>query len=810
MFRNQSSGTDPELYPVLAERSIAYLQERGVPHDIAKAAGLSSLTKHQIEYLLAREGANTSDGLGIPYKGYGEISWRVRLDEVRDQDKKNRWRWSKGEPVRPYLPPVIPVEVWQDVSYPIVITEGPVKSLAVWAATGTASIGLAGVDTGHVPALWHDAKIAQLHAELLARVKWEGRRVVIAFDAGRATNPMVAFGEARLALALARAKALVYAAELPALSGVGEGPDDFIKARGGEAFQEILDKAPLADPVARIREAFLGPAREAARMVYGWLTELPFVAALHIGGGLAQASAATESKKHILKSLFSQKAAEFAAKLVGKTLAAKSGTENVEELIAKMNIKHAIVKQGANVSILWEQESANESSTTSGDASHRRKIIEFHDKASLDLFYANDFLYVRGDGKSGKQVSILQYWLKHPQRRTYPTVVFDPQGEPENAYNLWTGWTIPPVQGDWGLLKAHIWENICSKNKEIFRWVISWMADAIQNPGKKPGTAIILRGKEGVGKGVLVSAFGSLFGQHFMQVSNPEHATGKFNSHLANCLLLFGDEAFWGGDKKTDGIIKDLVTGEMHNIEPKGKAIFRMPNLLRVILASNNEWVISAGMEARRYLVLDVSEARMQDKPYFAAIQEQLANGGREAMMYDLMHLDISGVDLRTVPQTKALLEQKLLSMDAIKHFWLNRLEEGEPLPGKKWDEWIPCEALYALYVKEAAAQGEKRRLASNAFGRHMKKLCPGLERDKPEISHTARSEYTHMEITRESRVWAYRFPPLDKCRAAFEAQLQSSLDWDVETDNSIPRPATASGASQPLLPLRSTEESPF
>ena len=48
---------------------------------------------------------------------------------------------------------------------------------------------------------------------------------------------------------------------------------------------------------------------------------------------------------------------------------------------------------------------------------------------------------------------------------------------------------------------------------------------------------------------------------------------------------------------------------------------------------------------------------------YFAALQKQMDHGGREAMLWDLMHRDISGVNLRKPPATAALWEQKVRSM---------------------------------------------------------------------------------------------------------------------------------------------------
>ena len=768
MQRNQSSFTDPELHPVLTERSIAYLQERAVPFDVAQGARLSSLSSYQIDELLSRENHISSGGLGIPYLGHGEVSWRVRLDEVPAQGKQHRWRWSKGEAVRPYLPPNIPAETWRDPTQELFIVEGPIKALAMWAA-GHPCIGLSGVETGHDLAAWQTSKLPRLHAELLARVVWTGRRVTVVFDAGRANNPRVAHGEARICAALRSAGAVPYVAAVPLADGKDQGPDDFLRTQGAEALQEVLTAAQLAHPIDRIQSALATqPRKDVVRHLYGWLEELPFVAALSLGGSLLQDQIAFEVKPHIARKAFTERVSKFQAMLVGKTLAEETNTD-VDAVILDMNRKHAVVRQGGNLSILWEEDRRYTADAT-------RRVVDFYAQPQLELYYKNKTVLVdRGAGQPKKEQSVLQYWLRHPQRRTFNEVVFAPGGEPDGAFNLWQGWGAHPRPGDWSLLRNHIWENICSQNEALFKYLIAWMADGVQNPAKRPGTTIILRGKEGTGKGVLVSNYGALFGSHFLQVSNPRHFLGNFNAHLANCLFLFADEAFWAGDKSSDGILKALITEDTLNIERKGQDMFKMPNLIRMMMASNNDWVVPAGMEARRFCVIDVSEARMQDEKYFQAIQEQMANGGKEAFMHDLLHADLEIANLRSVPKTRALLEQKIYSMTPIQQFWYNRLCDGSLNEGTSWSDFVPCAELYALYVKESQLVGEKRRAREIEFGMQLRKLVP---------SHTRKMRTIERKIfgggTEQRRVWCYFFPPLAECRAGFATQLgETALDWD-------------------------------
>ena len=114
------------------------------------------------------------------------------------------------------------------------------------------------------------------------------------------------------------------------------------------------------------------------------------------------------------------------------------------------------------------------------------------------------------------------------------------------------------------------------------------MAHTVQDPGgERPGVAIVMRGGQGVGKGVFATYFGKIFGGHFIHIQNQRHLTGNFNVHLKDKLLVYADEAFWGGDKSMAGVLKGLITEKQIFIEPKGLNAFPVDNHMRFIIASN-------------------------------------------------------------------------------------------------------------------------------------------------------------------------------------------------------------------------------
>jgi hypothetical protein len=173
----------------------------------------------------------------------------------------------------------------------------------------------------------------------------------------------------------------------------------------------------------------------------------------------------------------------------------------------------------------------------------------------------------------GKKVESLgNWWLKHPRRRQHRSVVFAPNRIVEADYNLWKGFAFEPIPGDCSLFLDHVRNNICDRNEEHFEIVMNWMARAVQQPDSIGEVAIVLRGGRGTGKSFFARMFGSLFGAHFLQVSDPKHLVGSFNSHLRDTIVLFADEAFYAGDKKHESILKTLVTEPTFIVEGKGIA----------------------------------------------------------------------------------------------------------------------------------------------------------------------------------------------------------------------------------------------
>lgn len=428
-----------------------------------------------------------------------------------------------------------------------------------------------------------------------------------------------------------------------------------------------------------------------------------------------------------------------------------------ENIIQHFNSKFAVTWMGGKCVILKEVQKHRAEGTD----------IQFTSDTDLRKYYANKIVPDPEDAK--KEINPVDYWLKSPRRRQFKEVVFEPGKQTPGYYNLWTDFSVKPIQGDWSLFRDHIFNIITNQNEMQFNWVMGWMARIIQDPGgDRPGTAIVMRGGRGVGKGVFVNCFGHLFGPHYIQLAQQGHLLGRFNHHLKNKILVFADEGFWAGDKQSEGAIKNMITEPQIVVEQKGKDAITVRNCINIIIASNNDWVVPAGEDERRFYVTDVSNAHQQDSAYFRAIFQQMESGGYEAMLYDLQRWEYSLDDLRCAPKTAALLDQIKNTTDVAGKFWIERLEEGTLNSGdENWKIEIECKSLYEGYLEFASNLKERYPLSPQQFGRCIKKLCQGVDKIK-----TNRNGY---------RINVYHFPPLEECRKQFEilVRMEDQIPWD-------------------------------
>ena len=368
-------------------------------------------------------------------------------------------------------------------------------------------------------------------------------------------------------------------------------------------------------------------------------------------------------------------------------------------------------------------------------------------------------------------------WLNHARRRNYDRIALIPDGPcPPDVYNLWRGFGVEPRAGSWSTIEAHLWSVICSRRDQYYEWLLGWLAYGVQHPGRQAEVAVVLRGLKGTGKGLVGQMLMRLFKGHSLHITHPKHLVGNFNAHLVDALFLFLDEAFWAGDKQSEGTLKALITERALMIEPKGVDSFQMPNRLKILMSSNNDWVVPASADERRYFVLDVPDTRKGDSAYFTKLATAIEGDELAFLLHDLMQIDLADFDHRNPPHTEGLNKQKLIGADSVQKFWMDCLTSGAIVNtggDDKWPAAVNCCDLHAAYVEHAHDHGDRYPLTNGHFGANLRRLCPGGEL-KVRRPQTENSE--------GNRPREYKLESLEKHRAAFLAAMKiDSHDWPKE-----------------------------
>jgi Mesyanzhinovviridae DNA primase len=428
-------------------------------------------------------------------------------------------------------------------------------------------------------------------------------------------------------------------------------------------------------------------------------------------------------------------------------------------LLAEMNEKYAVVRIGGKTRVVTLEESTAYPGSLVPIFSSIPDFIAFHANRKIAAELP--------DGKK-RIVGLGKWWIDHPERRQFSGIVYAPNQDADDRLNLWTGYGCEPKEGNCQLYLTHLRDNICGGNAKHASYLLGWMAYAAQHPQRQGEVAVVLRGKEGTGKGMFAREFGRLFGSHFKHIVNAKHLVGHFNAHLQHCSVLFADEAFFAGDRSHESVLKGLITEDTILVEPKGVDSYSVRNCIHLVMSSNADWVVPAGADARRYFVLDVSAAHMQDNAYFGAIARQMENGGRAALLHRLLNMDIATFDIRAVPHTAALADQKTRSRRGVDRL-VEMIAHNGVLP-----------AADATHANVAITTGEDEGAGFYAGARAM---VPELKYESSIVmARTLKNDWGCKTWKSNSRR-GIAFPTLSQLRARFDRK-HGVQDWPADIDH--------------------------
>jgi hypothetical protein len=256
-----------------------------------------------------------------------------------------------------------------------------------------------------------------------------------------------------------------------------------------------------------------------------------------------------------------------------------------------------------------------------------------------------------------------------------PGLQKEPDEYGRRVYNMWRGLqvvSVPCAKFDWDVKEAvdtdgdgevtHRWHtdnpilhfvlhSLCGGCKERFDYLLLWCAISVTYPQLNMPVAIVCKGPQGVGKGMLANELmGSYFGTglHFVHCSNPDHITGEKNALLGMAVFTSMDECFQRGDHKAKAVLKSLLTESTAVLRKLFCDAVTIRTFNHLFISSNEDMCAYLDHDDRRYAVLNCMDTHANDKTYWRRVAGYIANGGREAFLHHLLYGMRAKVDAAT------------------------------------------------------------------------------------------------------------------------------------------------------------------
>jgi hypothetical protein len=214
----------------------------------------------------------------------------------------------------------------------------------------------------------------------------------------------------------------------------------------------------------------------------------------------------------------------------------------------------------------------------------------------------------------------------------------DGTSAPENVYNTWPGFradSLPAVaECDVLSLVTPILEHLRDviTGPDHLEFLVAWLAQQIQDPADITRVAIVLQGKQGVGKNMIFDFYinrvlgaGSqnnpIDGAGYRTAKPSKDVFEKHSTSQQNKLFIMVDEIHGDEMRPLMNMLKDRITGATVNINPKNKNEYTVRNLCNFMFTTNDMNPLRLESEERRFVVFGCKKGNAE---YFKGLETHL------------------------------------------------------------------------------------------------------------------------------------------------------------------------------------------
>jgi hypothetical protein len=335
-------------------------------------------------------------------------------------------------------------------------------------------------------------------------------------------------------------------------------------------------------------------------------------------------------------------------------------------------------------------------------------------------------------------------------------LAFNPCGPDEQIendpreFNMWPGFKAKLVEkvdmSKIQFILDHINIVWCRRDRQIYRYILSWLRHIFRTPQKKTRVVLVLRSsKQQIGKGSIIEDFlvPYVFGEQIGMVdAGTDSLIKRFNERLMNKIFISLDELQnlqSGANYHANfDIIKNRITQKTIEIEIKLGKQFTYPNMLNMIMQTNNEYSIKCEEGDARYAMFDCSNELQGNRAHFDELFRHIRQENADHF-FTYVHgfedavdniLDIPMTDLKKDAIVSNLSSAKRF-MHYVKEFITNEMADFTEEDHKyTWKQMIKenypdilANKLFQAYTSYCDVEKERSVLSTTKFGREIKDI---------------------------------------------------------------------------------------
>lgn len=291
-----------------------------------------------------------------------------------------------------------------------------------------------------------------------------------------------------------------------------------------------------------------------------------------------------------------------------------------------------------------------------------------------------------------------------------------------DGINLYKPSIINPIQGDASRYIRHV--AMLLPDVEDQRKLHTYLGHNIQHPGFKIPWAPVIQSSEGAGKGVFKRLMREAMGSSYVHYPNAKELAdsgSKFNAWMRHKLFLIADEIKVDDRREMIEILKDMITEEQIEMQPKGVDQKIEDNYSNWLFFTNWKNAVPTTKNGRRFAIFYTAIQSMDDllvrqmgKSYFDDLYNWMDNEDGAAIVanwYRSLDIPYGSIDMRA-PTTSSTAEALIKSRSPVEAAIHEAIEAGRQGFRGGW--------ISSLAINKRLVECDMRKISQGAMGEIM------------------------------------------------------------------------------------------